>query len=79
MWRCANDIFNYCKAEPDWYALPTQMYNKTAPDDAGAPYDTAGVCRLDPTTCLHYETLFNHLKTLCNQHPARVPKHLLMK
>ena len=49
MYRCPNDLFNYCSSEPKWGDPPKPL--------GPGLYPGSGNCQLDPETCGKHQSL----------------------
>jgi hypothetical protein len=65
MYRCINDVFGYCKTEPDWDKPPETICVKK--DDAGdiisSGHVWGGTCKSSPINCPKFMTLTELIKS----------------
>lgn len=59
MYRCVNNLFDYCSGVPEWGKSPKEL--------GPGLYPAGGSCKLDPKTCEKHQTLREQLDARINQ------------
>lgn len=76
MYRCVNDYWLYCLADPDVteHTIREQLLGYDL--DHNPIYGVELACKLDPKTCPKAELLSNLVALFKHEHPSRTPPTL---